>query len=294
MAFTLANWTCVSASLSSPQETVIPYGGVSTILNAPNLFTYGSPNDTAAAIAAANYFLPQYASLGVGDIIIGFGTDASFMLEVTAVSPTAVTTASFTSTGSIGTANIVNNAVTFAKFQQLPASTLVANPTGALANAQAITLGNGLSFNGTTLQVNPGTAEQVSVPITLAAWNAMSVTPVTLLAAPGAGLMNIIDSMYINYLYGSAALTGGGLVGAQYGTTAALGGPAASSTEAAADFTSKTANTMFRIGGSLSTGVTTSLAINTAITLSNATAPFAVGTGGSFVVIVNYRTVSAS
>ena len=50
MAFTIANWTCVSASLSQGQETVTPFGGSPTVLNSPNFFTYGSPNDAAATI----------------------------------------------------------------------------------------------------------------------------------------------------------------------------------------------------------------------------------------------------
>jgi hypothetical protein len=294
MAFTLANWSCVSESLSQGQETVIPFGGVSTVLNSPNLFTYGSPNDTVATISAANYFLAQYASLSVGDLILGFGTDASFALQVTASSSTSVTVVSMGLTTSIGTANLVNNAVTYAKFQQVAADALVGNPTGSLANAQAITLGNGLSFSGTTLQLNAGIGSQVIVPMTLAQWNGMYATPYQLIAAPGAGLMNIIENIYVDYIYGSAALTGGGVVGAQYGNTAHLAGVAASATEAASDYTSATANTVFRIGGGLSTGALSASAINTAIYLSNATAAFATGTGGSFNVIVNYRTISAS
>lgn len=52
------------------------------------------------------------------------------------------------------TLNINANAVTYAKFQQVAAVSLVGNPTGSLANAQGITLGFGLIFNGTTLAVD--------------------------------------------------------------------------------------------------------------------------------------------
>jgi hypothetical protein len=295
MAFTIANWACVSSSLNQGQETITPFGGSPTVENAPNIFMYGSPNDTVATIEAANYFLPQYASLSVGDWIMGFGTDASFAVQITAVSSTSVTVESTGLTTNIGTANIQNNAVTYAKIQQTSAGdVLIGNPTGSAANVEEITLGNGLSFSGTTLQVNPGLARQASVALTLAQWNGMYATPVQLLAAPGAGLMNIVDSMYINFVYGSAALTAGGAVGAQYGNTAHAGGVPASSTEAATDFTGASANTMFRIGGGLSTGAATASCINTAIYLSNATQAFATGTGGSFEVFVNYRTVSAS
>lgn len=295
MAFTIANWACVSVSLNQGQETITPYGGSPTVENAPNFFMYGSPNDTAATIEGSNYFLPQYASLSVGDMIMGFGTDTSFLLQVTAVSSTSVTTETVGFSSSVGTANIINNAVTYAKMQQTSAGdVLIGNPTGSAANVEEITLGNGLSFSGTSLQVNLGLARQATVALTLTQWNGMYATPVQLLAAPGAGLMNIVDSLYINYVYGSAALTAGGAVGAQYGNTAHAGGVPATATEAATDYTGASANTMFRIGGGLSTGAATASCINTAIYLSNATQAFATGTGGSFSVIVNYRTVSAS
>lgn len=294
MAFTLANWACVSPSLNQGQETITPYGGSPTVENAPNIFMYGSPNDTAATIEASNYFLPQYASLCVGDWIMGFGTDTSFILQVTAVSSTSVTVETVGFSSSVGTANIINNAVTYAKFQQVAANSLVGNPTGSLANAEGITLGNALSFSGTTLQLNTSVINYVSVPITLAQWNGMYATPFQVLAAPGAGLMNTVDKMDVNFVYGSAALTAGGAVGLQYGNTAHLAGPAASGTEAASDYTSASANTMFHIGGGLGTGVATASCINTAIYISNATQAFATGTGGSFTANIWYKTISAS
>ncbi len=88
MAFTIANWTCVSSSLNQGQETVVPFGGSSTVLNAPNAFIYGSPNDTVAQISAANYFLAQYASLSVCDIFLVNGTDGSNMYVVATSSST--------------------------------------------------------------------------------------------------------------------------------------------------------------------------------------------------------------
>jgi hypothetical protein len=295
MAFTLPNWTCVSSSLSSPQEAIIPFGATNPVTeNAPNLYTYGSPDDSAATIAAANYFLPQYASLGVGDLILGFGTDASFALQVTAVSSTSVTTESFSLTGAVGTANITDNAVTFAKMQQIPADSLLGNATGGTANVEDITLGNGLSFTGTALGLANTNLRYVAVAMTLAQFLAMSVTPFTILTAPGAGLMHIVDSAAINFVYGSANLVGGGAVGLQYGATAALAGHAASATEAATDYTAAGASTMFRIGGGLGTGAPTATSINAAVTISNTTAPFTVGTGGSFVVNCWYKTVSAT
>src|ERR1017187_2212400 len=94
MAFTLPNWTCVSSSLNQGQETITPFGGSATLENAPNLFVYGSGTDAIATIAAADYFLPQYASLSIGDIILGNGSDGSFALVVTLSTITDVDTVS--------------------------------------------------------------------------------------------------------------------------------------------------------------------------------------------------------
>lgn len=293
MTYTNANWTCVSSSLNQGQELVDVYGVGVLTLNAPNLFIYGSPNDTIATIEAANYFLQQGASLSAGDIIIATGTDASNLLIVTFSDSTSVITESFTVSGTVSTANIVNNAVTYAKIQQASANTLIGNATSGTANVEEITLGNGLAFSGTTLSIPNTNIRYATVNLTLAQFLGMYATPVQILAAPGAGLMHIVDKIMINMAYGSAQLAAGGAVGAQYGLAIHGTGPSASATEAATDFTSATASTMFRMGGGLSTGAVTSTAINTAVCLSNATAAFTTGTGATFVVDVWYVTVPA-
>src|ERR1700749_2862421 len=145
MAFTISNWTCISSSLNQGQETITPFDGSQTVENAPNLFIYGSPNDTIATISGADYFLPQYVSLSVGDWILATGSDASNILIVLTVSSTGVTVGSFGASGSVGTGNIINNAVTYAKIQQASAgNVLLGNPTGSAANYSEVTLGNGL------------------------------------------------------------------------------------------------------------------------------------------------------
>lgn len=59
---------------------------------------------------------------------------------------------SITGNGVSGTPlTVAANGVTYAKFQQMAASTLMGNPTGALSTPQAITLGTGLSFSGAVL-----------------------------------------------------------------------------------------------------------------------------------------------
>jgi hypothetical protein len=68
-----------------------------------------------------------------------------------------VTGSSSGATSLTPTLTIGANAVTFAKMQAIAATTLVANPTGGSAVPQAITLGAGLSFSGTTLTATAGT-----------------------------------------------------------------------------------------------------------------------------------------
>ena len=56
-------------------------------------------------------------------------------------------------------ATIAANAVTYAKFQQVAASSLVGNATGSLANATGITLGATLAFSGSALQTAAHTGD---------------------------------------------------------------------------------------------------------------------------------------
>lgn len=58
--------------------------------------------------------------------------------------------------GTIATAGIANNAVTYAKIQQASTVTLLGNPTGGTANVSEITLGTSLTFSGTTINTIQG------------------------------------------------------------------------------------------------------------------------------------------
>ena len=275
MSFTVDNWACVSPSLNQGQETVVPFGGVSTVLNAPNVFMYGSPNDTVATIVAANYFLPQYASLCVGDWIQGFGTDASFSVQVTAVSSTSVTVVSNGLTTSIGTANLVNNAVTYAKFQQVAASSLVGNATGVLANATGITLGNGLEFVGSVLDVPNTNLVYAAVPITAAQFNGMYAAPKALVAAPGANKLLVLDKVELLMTYGSAAYAAGGVAAVQYDSTANGAGVIASTTLSAATFQAAASTAWTFNAGVVAAPFAT--CANKGLYLSNVTGAFTTG-----------------
>lgn len=292
MAFTIANWTCISASLNQGQETVVPYGGSSTVLNSQNIFSYASPNDTVATIGGANYFLSEYASLSVGDWILVNGTDASNILIVDSVSSTSVTTSGFSASGTVNTADIVNNAVTYAKFQQVAASSLVGNPTGGLANAQAITLGNGLEFTGTALDVPNTNLIYTTVTISAAQFNGMYAAPKLLVAAPGANKLIVVEHIALPMTFVSAQYAAGGVVKPQYDSTINGAGSAAASSLQASDFTGAAASTTFHFSSLTgnASNVAFSTSVNKGLYLSNASAAFTTG-DSTFVAHVWYRII---
>ncbi len=292
MAFTIANWGSTSTSLNAGQETITPFGGSPTVENTCNVFTYISPNDAVATIVAANYFLPQYASLSVGDIIWGSGTDAAFAVQVTAATSTSVTVASMGLTTSIGTTNIVNNAVTFAKMQEIATVTLLGNPTGGTTEVSEITLGNGLQFTSTTLNVPNTNLIYTTVALTAAEFNGMYAAPKLLVAAPGANKLIVLERAVLAMTFVAAAYAAGGVVGFQYDSTVHGAGVAASNTEAAADFFAA-ASTAFQFNGVAGNTVAISpfsTTVNKALYLSNLTQAFTTG-DGTWVAHIWYKII---
>lgn len=289
MAFTIANWGSTSTSLNAGQETIVPFGGSSTVENTCNVFTYISPTDLVATIVAADYFLPQYASLSVGDIIWGSGTDASFAVQVATVSSTGVTVVSMGLTTSIGTANITSHAVTYAKIQQASADTLIGNPTSGTHDVEEITLGNGLAFSGTTLAVPNTNLIYTTVTISAAEFAAMYATPKQLVAAPGANKLIVLDKLDLLMTFVSADYANGGVVAAQYDSTAHGAGVIASSTWAASSFFAG-ASTGWSFSGSNSVAQTFSTCVNKGLYLSNLTGAFDTG-DSTFVAHVWYKVI---
>lgn len=288
MAFTITNWTCVSSALNQGQETVTPFGGSPNVINAPNNFMYGSPVDAVAAISGANYFLSKYAELKAGDWIFVNGTDASTILIVLTSTSTGVTTAGFAASGSVNTANIVNNAVTFAKIQEIPTLTLLGNPTGGTTEVSAVTLANGLQFASTTLQLAPTYLRYAAVAITAAEFNGMYAAPKLLVAAGGANTLLVIDKVDLLMTYVSANYAAGGVVAVQYDSTANGLGVIASTTRIAADFQAAVSTGFgFNMGVVAQTFSTT---VNKGLYLSNITGAFTTG-DSTFVAHIWYKIV---
>jgi len=224
---------------------------------------------------------------------MGFGTDASFAVQVTAVSSTSVTVESVGLTTSIGTANIINNAVTYAKIQQASAGdVLLGNPTGSAANYEEVTLGNGLSFASTVLQLDTNYLNYAEVTISAAQFNGMYAAPMLLVAAPGANTLLVFDKLVLEQTYGSAAFAAGGVVGVQYDSTADGAGVIASSTLSAATFF-VTASTTYAMGAA-SAALPFSTTVNKGLYLSNLTQAFTTGTGSAFTAKIWYKIVPSN
>lgn len=167
MAFTIANWTCVSSSLNQGQETVTPFGGTPTVLNAPNIFYYGSPNDTVATITGNGYFNAQIASLSVGDWIQGNGTDATFSVKVSSIAGGVVTVTS-TIMGSLTPFAVSGN------FFISPAQTgITAHAGGGQGAATALTY----TINNVTTVAS--VADSVALPTSIAGMEVLVINDAT-------------------------------------------------------------------------------------------------------------------
>lgn len=95
MAFNRDRWSRVSDAMNTGQITID-----GTLYNGPAMFTYASDSDSAATIAAADYFADVVYSLAVGDYIWADGSDTNQILQVSAVDRDAGTV----STGEVGVA----------------------------------------------------------------------------------------------------------------------------------------------------------------------------------------------
>lgn len=126
------------------------------------------------------------------------------------------------------------------------------------------------------------------IPIANAAVLTLHSAPALLLAAPGAGLLIDVDSVLLNYVYGTTQFASGGAIQASYGA----GATAATGTVAATFLTSPTANQITKLaGGSGMSNILSSAALNTAIYLYAATGDFTTG-DGSLVALIKYRIIS--
>jgi len=150
--------------------------------------------------------------------------------------------------------------------------------------SKAVTIDGDFAQTGQTTQ-NGVIKKSVQVPLTAAQIIAMGTTPVSLIAAPGAGLAIIVDNITFKMTRTATAFTGGGAVEFRY-TDAS--GAKVSADVAAAVVTTGGAGVEFSNVRGIEAAITP--VANAAIVIRNPTAAFAAGTGTA-VVSIDYHIV---
>lgn len=143
-----------------------------------------------------------------------------------------------------------------------------------------VTSGSGVTVDGVRLKdsgISTGTSKVVTktVEVLLSSANlqAMYTTPVSLVAAPGAGYVLAFEKAVLIYDSTATAYTGGGVITINYG-----GGGAAQSSNLAATFLTGAGDKIFNLEKlNAASGLT--MPVNTALVITNASGAFATGTG---------------
>lgn len=267
--------------------------------NVRKLWAYTNLTDALATIVAADYFLPIYYSLDVGDEIFLYGSDGYATYVVTAVSSTSVTVAALTSVpgGSITNNEIASNAaIAYSKLATLATgSILVGNagvPTATALSGDAtigatgvLTIANN-AVNSAKLAAT--ILKYTTVAITAAEFNGMYAAPKLLLAAGGANTLQVLVQLQLAMTYGAANFAAGGVAAVQYDSTANGAGVIASSTLAAATFQAAASTTFTFNPGVVALPFSTT--VNKGLYLSNITGAFTTG-DSTFVAHLWYRTI---
>lgn len=127
------------------------------------------------------------------------------------------------------------------------------------------------------------TYQTSTVAIANAAVKTLNATPVTLVAAPGAGAMVEVVSIVVENVFLTAAFAAGSTIGAVYGAA----GVAASATIASTFLTSPVANQIIMVAGALATNLSSAV-LNKAVVLQAASTEYTTG-AGSLIVQTTYR-----
>lgn len=250
MAFNLVDWSRVTSSMNTGKITVD-----SVDINAPAMFTYRSAGDNSATIAGANYFADAVYDLAVDDMLFCQGSDTFQVLSVATIDRAAgtITTSSTGIASSIGTANIVDGAVTNAKLAE-------------------------------------DTVQYAEVTVSTAELLALATTPKTLVAAPGADKFIMFLGAEFILDYNTTQYTeAGDNMGIKY--TDAAGVQVSDAIEMTG-FIDAAADTITNAVPVKDAIVAASAAVNQALVLDNLNANFAAGDSPVYVK-VHYKVVTA-
>jgi hypothetical protein len=143
-----------------------------------------------------------------------------------------------------------------------------------------------------TSSLEPGQTRKVVTTISNAQLLALSVTPITVMAAPGASLMYLNVRAAIKYNYSAAVTAAGGALGIQYGATAALAGQKCTGTASAASINALAADSTFSLAPA-SVNPAAATVENVALSISNDTANFT-NAGGAATLTVHVMADLAS
>lgn len=151
-------------------------------------------------------------------------------------------------------------------------------PTGNWDFSKAASLtgvnASGVTGTITSSQVDPQLAQFISVPLSAAQITTLHSVPVTIIPAPGAGKVIVIDTLIFDFTYNSVQFTGGGAISAVFhglSTNLLNSTVAATSIQAAANYAGQ-----FVSAGTAS-GVLLTPGLNLGLDLSAAGADFAAG-----------------
>lgn len=149
-----------------------------------------------------------------------------------------------------------------------------------------LTDANGLLAPLTSGAFSRGPQQVALVAVANAAALTLHSAPSLLVAAPGAGNFLEVESIWLNYLYGTTQFANGGVIQGSYDA----GANAATGTVAATFLTSPTANQCVRLGASV-TSLLSSAVLNKGLYLYAASGNFDTG-DGSLVALVSYRIMT--
>jgi hypothetical protein len=271
--------------------------------SAPSIFI-ASTEDDLATITTAGYMNDLIPKVKENDVIyINYDDTSVFPLTpgeastlgefmVTYSAPNYSLTSVLTALGQAAAKDVTDNTKSYvASVDGAPASYTIGNIL--LAGDTNGSIGTDSGFNVNNLQL------YASVAITAAEFNGMYAAPKLLIAAPGANRLIVVDRMELVMTFVSAAYAAGGVVAAQWDSTANGLGQHATNVEAAADFFAAASSAFMFVGNSGNAATTDgglvplAANVNKGLYLSNKTGAFTTG-DGTWVAKIHYRIIATA